>query len=70
MFNTSFCIAFKGAKTPPPPQMPTLPGKPASTISGENARDPNKKKNRGFGSTILTTGLSDSNTTYSSILGG
>jgi hypothetical protein len=50
--------------------MPTLPGKPASTISGENARDPNKKKNRGFGSTILTTGLSDSNTTYSSILGG
>ena len=58
-------IVFKGASyTPPPlPVTPAAKGKPAETILSARDRDPNKRKVRGFSSTLLSTDTT-------SILGG
>lgn len=54
------------------PRTPARAGEPAKTIEQQKERDPNKR-NRGFGSTILTTGLgaaTSENYQSKSILGG
>lgn len=57
-----------GAKPTPPPNQPAKPGEPAKTIEQTKERDPNRRT-RGYGSTILTTGLGASDS-GNSILGG
>jgi len=62
----------KGAAAPPVqvPNSPAKPGTPAQTVEMKKERDPSRK-NRGFASTILTTGLGASeDQRTSSILGG
>lgn len=62
----------KGGKKPKdPPNQPARKGEPAQTVEQSAERDPTRRRNRGFTSTILTTGLGGSETgTTNSILGG
>lgn len=58
-----------GSKPPALPQTPARPAEPAKTVATNAERDPARRKMRGFGSTILTSSMSDDNR-GASILGG
>jgi hypothetical protein len=62
----------KGGSSSKPPQLPNTPARPAEaakTVATNAERDPARRKMRGFGSTILTSSMSDDNR-GASILGG